>query len=94
MVAVAVMGAGCSSEHIVTTDEPAAATPTSASTVATPPPSNAHLVDAFDYVARPAGRAAYYFTTPSGRWRCAIIPREKAGCQSASSWQSGLGITG
>ena len=36
----------------------------------------------------------YYFTTPSGKWRCAILAHTKAGCQSASGWQSSLGVEG
>jgi hypothetical protein len=94
MVAVAILAAGCSGERVVTTDEPPVRTPT---TTSAPPPlpplNNAHLVDAFDYVAHVNDAAGYYFTTPSGKWRCAIFPRIKAGCQSASSWQSGLGVT-
>jgi hypothetical protein len=93
MVTVAILAVGCSGERVVTTDEPPVRTPT---TTSAPPPlprlDNAHLVDAFDYVAHVDGAAGYYFTTPSGRWRCAIFPRIKAGCQSASSWQSGLGV--
>ena len=27
------------------------------------------------------GQSAYYFSTPSGRWQCAILPGDKAGCQ-------------
>lgn len=93
--AVAILAAGCSGERIVTTDEPPAASPpTSTTTEPPPPPGSRHLVDAFDYVAHPAGTAAYYFTTPSGRWSCAIVPRAKAGCQSATSWQSSMNITG
>ena len=85
--------AGCSAVRVVNTDEPppATATPTSPTPVL-PPANPMHLADAFDYVAHPNDEAGYYFTTPSGRWRCAIIPRVKAGCQSAS--QSGLGIAG
>jgi hypothetical protein len=94
MVAVAILAAGCSGERVVTTDEPPVRAPT---TTSAPPPlrplNNAHLVDAFDYVAHVNGAAGYYFATPSGKWSCAILPRVKAGCQSASSWQSGLGIT-
>jgi hypothetical protein len=95
IVAVALLAAGCSGERVVTTDEPPAhtATPTS-SPAPSAPPNNFHLVDAFDYVAHVNGTASYYFTTPSGKWRCAILPRAKAGCQSASRWQSGLGIPG
>jgi hypothetical protein len=91
MVAVAFLAAGCSGERVVTTGEPPVHTET-ATSVPAPPPSNAHLVDAFDYVAHVNGTTGYYFKTPSGKWRCAILPRVKAGCQSASSWQSGLGI--
>ncbi len=95
MVAVALLSAGCSAERVVNTGEPPVRTGTAASTpVSSPPPSNAHLVDAFDYVAHVNGPAGYYFTTPSGRWRCAILPRVKAGCQSASRGQSGMGIPG
>ncbi|KUH88743.1 MULTISPECIES: hypothetical protein [unclassified Mycobacterium] len=93
--AVAILAAGCSGERIVTTDEPPAASPPTSTTSAPPPPPNTrHLVNAFDYVAHPAGTAVYYFTTPSGRWACAIVPRAKAGCQSATSWQSSMNITG
>ncbi len=93
--AAAVVVAGCSAERIVTTDEPFVASPPTSTTAAPlAPPNRAHLVDAFDYVAHPAGTAVYYFTTPSGRWACAIVPREKAGCQSASAPQSNMNITG
>ena len=63
---------------------------------AAPPPlsSNVHLVNAFDYVARVGDTTGYYFTTPSGKWRCAILTRTNAGCQASSGWQSGLGIPG
>ncbi len=93
-IAVAVLvAAGCSGERIVNTEEPPVQTGTP---TAAPPPSapadNAHLVNAFDYVAHVDDRAVYYFTTPSGKWRCAIVPRDKAGCQAASSWQSGLNL--
>jgi len=94
VVAVVVVAAGCSGERIVNTGEPPPATPvTTSAAPPPPPPSNVHLVDAFDYVAHVNGAASYYFTTPSRKWRCAIFPRVKAGCQSASSWQSGLGVT-
>jgi hypothetical protein len=93
-VAVAILAtAGCSTERIVNTGEPPAATPTSTATPA-PPVSNAHLVDAFDYVGHMSETTGYYFTTPSGKWRCAILTRIKAGCQAASNWQSGLGVRG
>jgi hypothetical protein len=84
--------AGCSNVRVVDTGEPPAATVTNTATTPQLPPTNvAHLVDAFDYVSHPNGEAGYYFTTPSGRWRCAILPRVMAGCQSAGG---GLGIAG
>jgi hypothetical protein len=88
------MLAGCSGATVVNTSDapasPAAAPPVTSS----PPPSNAHLVNAFDYVGEAGGTTGYYFTTPSGKWRCAILTRTKAGCQASSSWQSGLGVEG
>ena len=84
--------AGCSTVRVVDTGEPPAATPTGTVTApALPPTNSAHLVDAFDYVSHPHGEAGYYFTTPSGRWHCAILPRVMAGCQSSGG---GLGIAG
>ena len=58
------------------------------------PTSNARLVNAFDYVGQVGEITGYYFTTPSGKWRCAILAHTKAGCQAASGWQSGLGVEG
>lgn len=55
-----------------------------------PPPSlrtpanNSHLVNASDYFADADDHTGYYFRSPSGRWRCAIVPHSKAGCQSSS----------
>ena len=74
---------GCSAERVVNTGEWEPVT--SSTTPAAPPlpPTNpAHLANAFDFVQNPDGQAAYYFSTPSGRWRCAILPRDKAGCQA------------
>ncbi|WP_185934884.1 hypothetical protein, partial [Mycolicibacterium hodleri] len=48
-------------------------------------PTNDALVNAFDYAAPQAdGQTAYYFTSPSKRWVCAIVPRVAAGCQSST----------
>jgi len=95
MTVALLVGSGCSGERVVNTGEPPVRTETATSTPApSTPASNAHLVNAFQYVAHVDGDAGYYFTTPSGKWRCAIVPRAKAGCQSASSWQSGLGLPG
>ncbi|MCV7224605.1 hypothetical protein H7J73_00900 [Mycolicibacterium komossense] len=64
-----------------------------AASSSTPRPSNANLVNAFDFYAQSGGRPGYFFTTPSGTWRCAIIPHEEAGCRSAKSAIS-LGVKG
>ncbi|SEH78432.1 hypothetical protein SAMN04489835_4088 [Mycolicibacterium rutilum] len=93
IAAAAVLAAGCSGERIFTTDEPRVTMPTTpTSTPALPPPAGPHLVDAFDYVAHPQGAAVYYFTSPSGRWACAILPRDRAGCQSTAG--QAIGVTG
>ncbi|WP_239591416.1 hypothetical protein [Mycolicibacterium tusciae] len=93
--AVAVLAAGCSGAAITNTDEaPAAGPVSSASETPGPPPSNKHLANAFDYVAYPPSGTTYYFTSPSGSWACAIMPRMKVGCQSATNWPSAMGITG
>ncbi|MCV7298741.1 hypothetical protein H7J93_03720 [Mycobacterium barrassiae] len=95
LTTVAVLAAGCSSTTVTDTGETPAAGPVGTSTTpSAPPPSNAHLANAFDYVAHPSGGTNYYFISPSGAWACAIIPRVKAGCQSVNNWPSGLDITG
>ena len=84
---------GCSGPTVINTSEspaaPATAVPPATSSA---PPSNAHLVNAFDYVGHVDDITGYYFSTPSGRWRCAILTHTKAGCQASSSWQSGVGV--
>lgn len=75
---------GCSAERVVNTGEWETVTATSTSVAPPLPPTNpAHLANAYDFVQNPNGQAAYYFSTPSGRWQCAILPRGKAGCQAA-----------
>lgn len=85
---------GCVSDSIVTSDD--APPSTQAGGPTTPPTSarltNDGLVNAFDFVAQPEGRTGYYFTSPSKRWVCAIIPEEGAGCQSSDD--SRIAITG
>ncbi|GAC1650709.1 MAG: hypothetical protein NVS4B6_26470 [Mycobacterium sp.] len=84
--------AGCAGATVINTgDMPAP----SASAPSPAPPTrsnNAHLVNAFDYVGHVGDTTGYYFTTPSGKWRCAILTHDRAGCQAASGWQSGLGV--
>ncbi len=84
---------GCA-QGVVNTGE-WATFPTSAAPVAPelPPVDTAHLANAFDYaVANANDQAAYFFTTPSGRWQCAILPRDKAGCQATAG--GALTVTG
>ena len=90
---VVVAAAGCSGQ-IVNDDE---ARPTIPTTTSAPPPlsspsTNDDLANAFDFAAQPNGDTAYYFTSPSKRWACAVVPRESAGCQSSSG--STIPITG
>jgi hypothetical protein len=83
---------GCSDQAVINTPEPRIQTASPTSTAPSTPPSNAHLVNAFNYVGHVGEITGYYFTTPSGKWRCAILAHTKAGCQAAGSWKSGLGI--
>ena len=83
----------CSSGRVVNTGEAPPVPPTDATAPTSPVrTSNDGLANAFDYSAQPDGRTAYYFTSPSKRWVCAIIPREEAGCQAATG--STIPITG
>ncbi|WP_135455057.1 hypothetical protein [Mycobacterium sp. DL99] len=92
VVAAAAALAGCTSGTVVNTDD--AASPPPASTTAAPPAfGTAHLVNAADYLLDVNGRKAYYFSTPSGRWQCAILPRDRAGCQAAGG-ASAMAVTG
>ncbi len=89
------LSAGCSSDQIVNTDDRPATDLSQTPAAPQPPPTdNRHLANAFNYVGYPNGGTRYYFTTPSGRWACAIVPRVQAGCQSATNWRSGIDITG
>lgn len=94
LAAVVTLAAGCSGGTVTNTDESPTAPPAGTPSPSTPPPSNAHLANAFDYVAYPPAGTSYYFTSPSGAWTCAIIPRDKVGCQSTANWPSAMGITG
>jgi hypothetical protein len=77
---------GCTTESVVDTGEWESAPATASSTVpAAPqlPPTNPdHLADAANFSRDANGKTAYYFATPSGRWQCAILPRDKAGCEA------------
>jgi hypothetical protein len=92
IVAVALLAAtGCSSPISISNDNNQQLPPGTAPPSSTRP-SNDKLVNAFDYYARTDGdHAGYYFVSPSGSWRCVIVPRTWAGCQSSGG---GLGVTG
>jgi hypothetical protein len=90
---LAVLSAGCSDQHLGGSDVLPPSAPVGTSTPPTPPASNAHLVNAFDYVAHPPAGTRYYFTSPSGAWACAIVPRDNVGCQSTAQFPYGIGIT-
>jgi hypothetical protein len=95
LAAVALAISACTGDRIINNSDPRPETPTAVTTApATTPISNVHLVNAFHYVAHVGEMTGYYFTTPSGKWRCAILSHTKAGCQASSSWRSGLGIQG
>ncbi|PRC45464.1 hypothetical protein C6A85_95020 [Mycobacterium sp. ITM-2017-0098] len=88
----AVLCVACSGPVVINSDD---TTPARTSAVAPAPtttrPSNVHLANAFDFAADVDGQTGYYFTSPSGRWECAIVPRVSAGCQNAQSTSS-IGI--
>ncbi len=91
--AVVVTLAGCSNPIVTTkeTGEQTAPPPTATSSAR---PSNDKLVNAFDFYTRIDDvHSGYYFTSPSGSWRCVIVPRTWAGCQSSSA-TGRIGVTG
>ncbi|MUL85486.1 MULTISPECIES: hypothetical protein [unclassified Mycolicibacterium] len=89
---VIVAATACASGTVINTGDTAPQLP--AGTTAPPPQfGTANLVNAADYALDVNGRKGYYFSTPSGRWRCAILPRDRAGCQPADR-TSAMGVTG
>ncbi len=52
-----------------------------------------NLVNAHDYYVTSDAVKGYYFTTPSGKWNCAILPHSQAGCQAAAGAQA-MGVPG
>ncbi|MCW2655432.1 MAG: hypothetical protein QOE41_5035 [Mycobacterium sp.] len=93
LAAIAAISCACSPGPVVNTgdssarSEPATSTPSLAT-----PANNLHLANAYDYFRQSDDLTGYYFTTPSGRWRCAILPHSSAGCRSASG--SAIGVSG
>ncbi|MCV7174528.1 hypothetical protein [Mycolicibacterium sphagni] len=91
--AAAVALSGCASPIVTTNDTGQQTAPPPAATASTRP-SNDKLVNAFDFYTRTdEAHSAYYFTSPSGSWRCVIVPRTWAGCQS-SAGTGRIGIAG
>jgi hypothetical protein len=82
----------CDSGRIVNTDDPRPTTQTTSTTEPPPAQRPETLVNAADFYAQPDGLTGYYFTSPSTRWTCAIIPRDRAGCQSSTGTR--IAITG
>jgi hypothetical protein len=85
----AALTVGCASTVVVNTGE----SPSRVETTVPPPPtgrSDPNLVNAHDFYAEADGARGYYFTTPSGKWNCAIVPRTEAGCQTAAGARLGI----
>ena len=83
----------CSGPTVINTEERTTTAAVPPAVPSTTVASNAHLVNAFDYAAQVDGVTGYYFTSPSGRWQCAIKPRVEAGCQNADASASAIRIT-
>jgi hypothetical protein len=91
---VVLTAAACSGGPVVNTGERPPQPEAAPTTPRLDEPNIFNLVNAYDYFAQSDGRAGYYFTTPSGRWRCAILPHSMAGCQPSSNPKSSMGIPG
>ncbi len=90
---VTLAAAGCGSPTVTDTGEPWTPAQTASPTPELPAHRTNHqLADAAEFYVSGPGQKAYHFTTPSGRWQCAIIPHTSAGCQPTGG--SALSITG
>ncbi|MHA3021891.1 hypothetical protein ACXPWS_16765 [Mycobacterium sp. BMJ-28] len=77
---------GCGASNVVNTGEPHTPVTTSPAQPSLPAyATNAHLANANEFYATSGVQQGYFFVTPSGRWRCAIIPHVQAGCRAAGS---------
>jgi hypothetical protein len=91
LIVISTMLAGCSGS--ATKSNTADATSQQAPGARTSSPH----VDAQPYFASSGGVNGYYFTSPSGKWRCAIIEdgsMAQAGCQPATNVEPGMGVRG
>jgi hypothetical protein len=94
VVGVAVLALTACSSPIVTTTETSQQTAPDGPATPSTRPSNDKLVNAFDFYTRIDDvHSGYYFTSPSGSWRCVIVPRTWAGCQS-STGTGRIGVAG
>lgn len=78
---------------MVNTKETTTSVETQAPVTSTARPSNEKLLNAFDYYVTSDATTGYYFVTPSGSWRCVIVPLVSVGCQSANS-PARIGVAG
>ncbi|GAA2059929.1 hypothetical protein GCM10009722_19860 [Williamsia deligens] len=84
------IGAPSSSPSVGRTSTVAPTVSPSATTTAPTP-----TVVAGSYLAVSEGASGYYFVSPSGRWRCAILTSAAvAGCQPASNTDPSIGVAG
>jgi len=90
LVITAALTAACADSVIVDTGE----SPPRSQTVAPAPTARTdpNLVNAHDYYATAGDVEGYYFTTPSGKWSCAIRPRRQVGCQATGA--QSIGVSG
>ncbi|WP_299569549.1 hypothetical protein [uncultured Williamsia sp.] len=66
-----------------------------ASPTASAAPSITPSVSADTYLAESEGSRGWYFITPSGKWRCAILPTlAAAGCQPSTNTGPSIGVPG
>ncbi len=82
----AVLASACADSVVVNSGESPPSTATTASAAPTGR-TDPNLVNGHDFYVTADDLKGYYFTTPSGRWSCAILPHSKAGCQVGSGAQ-------
>jgi hypothetical protein len=82
----AVLASACADSVVVNSGESPPSTATTASATPTGR-TDPNLVNGHDFYVTADDLKGYYFTTPSGKWSCAILPHSKAGCQAAAGAQ-------
>lgn len=90
--ACASSGSPSSPTSITPVTKTVTASPSAGTSTATAP---AGTVDPQAFHAVSEGMEGYYFVTPSGKWRCAIVVRlNVAGCQPSDNHQPSIGVAG